>query len=91
MLKCKAILLKPYFSMSVLLYICCIFSEHLFLRIPLDSCFCHWYMSVGSLTASVYFFRKEGKDFFSWKIKLFSLSFFTWQTLEISSAELYSL
>ena len=28
-----------YFGMGVLLYICCIFSEHLFLRTPLDGCF----------------------------------------------------
>ena len=27
-------------SMGVLLQICCIFSEHLFLRTPLDGCFC---------------------------------------------------
>ena len=34
--------MKWHFGMDVLLYICCIFSEHLFLnlRIPLDDCFC---------------------------------------------------
>ena len=30
----KATLLKSHFGMSVLLYVCCIFSEHLFLRTP---------------------------------------------------------
>ena len=40
MLKCcKATLLKSHFGMGVLLQMCCIFSEHLFLRIPLDGCF----------------------------------------------------
>ena len=32
---------KSHFGMDVLLQICCIFSEHLFLRTPLDGCF--WY------------------------------------------------
>ena len=32
--------LKSRFSMGVLLQICCIFSEHLFLRTPLDGCIC---------------------------------------------------
>ena len=35
----KATLLKSHFSMGVLLQICCIFSEHLFLRTPLDGYF----------------------------------------------------
>ena len=41
MSKCdfKAILLKLHFGMSVPLYIFCIFSEHLFPRTPLQSCF----------------------------------------------------
>ena len=34
----KATLLKSHFGMTVLLYTSCIFSEHLFLRIPLESC-----------------------------------------------------
>ena len=38
-LLCFATLLKSHFGMGVLLYICCIFSEHLFLRTPLDGCF----------------------------------------------------
>ena len=34
-------LLNSHFDMGVLLlYICCIFSEHLFLRTPLEGCFC---------------------------------------------------
>ena len=37
---CKATLLKPHFGMGVLLQICCIFSQHLFLRTPLEGCFC---------------------------------------------------
>ena len=36
----KCDLLKLHFGMGVLLQICCIFSEHLFLRTPLDGCFC---------------------------------------------------
>ena len=35
---CKATLLKPHFDMDVLLQICCIYSEHLFLRTPLEGC-----------------------------------------------------
>ena len=40
-------LLKSHFGMGVLLWICCIFSEHLVLRTPLDGCFwiynfCYW-------------------------------------------------
>ena len=37
---CKATLLKPHFGMGVLLWICCIFWEHLFLGTPLGGCFC---------------------------------------------------
>ena len=37
---CFATLLKPHFGMSVLLYICCIFSERLFLKTPLGGCLC---------------------------------------------------
>ena len=36
----KVTLLKAHFGMGVLRYICCIFSEHLFLRTPLEGCFC---------------------------------------------------
>ena len=36
---CKATLLKPHFGMGVLLYICCIYSEHIFLRTSLKGCF----------------------------------------------------
>ena len=34
--------MKSHFGMGVLLEICCIFSEHLFLRTPLDGCFCKY-------------------------------------------------
>ena len=34
---CKATLLKSHFSIVVLLQICCIFSEHLFVRTPLTA------------------------------------------------------
>ena len=37
---CKATLLKSHFEMGVLLLICCLFLEHLFLGTPLDGCFC---------------------------------------------------
>ena len=36
---CKATLLKSHFGMGILLQICCIFSEHLFLRTTLGGCF----------------------------------------------------
>ena len=39
-LYCKATLLKSHVGMGVLLKICCIISEHLFLRTPLEGCFC---------------------------------------------------
>ena len=34
-----ATLLKPLLGIGALLYICCIFSEHLFLRTPVEGCF----------------------------------------------------
>ena len=37
---CKATLLNSQFGMGVLLLICWIFSEHLFVRTPLEGCFC---------------------------------------------------
>ena len=36
---CKTPLLKSHFGMDVLLYICCTFSEHLFLKTPVEGCF----------------------------------------------------
>ena len=36
----EATFLKSHFGMGVFLYICCIFSEHVFLRTPLECCFC---------------------------------------------------
>ena len=36
---CSATLLKSHFGMGVLLYICCTFSEYLFLETPLSGCF----------------------------------------------------
>ena len=38
--KVSSNLLKLHFGMGVLLQICCIFSQHLFLGTPLKSCFC---------------------------------------------------
>ena len=35
-----ALQLKSHFGMGAFLWICCIFSEHLFLGTPLDGCFC---------------------------------------------------
>ena len=42
MRKCdfNKVALQSQFDMGILVWICCIFSEHLFLRIPLDGCFC---------------------------------------------------
>ena len=37
--KVKATLLKSHFGMGVVLYICCIFSEHFLLRTPIGGCF----------------------------------------------------
>ena len=47
-----ATLLKSRFGMGVLLWICCIFSEHLFLRTPLEGCFWryHWKLKVWPIT-----------------------------------------
>ena len=39
-LYCNVTLLKSHFGMGVLLKICCIISEHLSLRTPLEGCFC---------------------------------------------------
>ena len=36
--------MKSHFGMGVLLYIRCIFSEHLFLRTHLDDCYCIFYV-----------------------------------------------
>ena len=41
-----ATLLKSHFGTGVLQYICWIFSEHLFLRTPLEGCFWHWLVTV---------------------------------------------
>ena len=38
---CKTTLMKSHFRMGALMYICCIFLEHVFLRTPLDGCFCN--------------------------------------------------
>ena len=38
-LSCSSTLLTSHFDMCVVLEICCIFSEHLFLSTPLDGCF----------------------------------------------------
>ena len=38
-IKLQSNLLKSHFGMGVLLQICCIFSEHLVLRTPLNGCF----------------------------------------------------
>ena len=37
--RCSESLLKSHFGMGVLLQICCIDSEHFFLRTPLEGCF----------------------------------------------------
>ena len=42
---CFATSLKLHFGMGILLWICCIFSEHLFVRISLDGCFCDFFSS----------------------------------------------
>ena len=46
----KATFLKSHSGIGVFLLVCCIFSEHLFLRTPLKGCFC---ASIFSLTRSV--------------------------------------
>ena len=46
----KATFLKSHSDIDVFLLICCIFSEHLFLRAPLKGCFC---TSIFSLTRPV--------------------------------------
>ena len=49
-----ASLLKSHFDMGVFVYICCIFSEHLFLRAPLERCL--WVMNKSGLSK---FFGKQ--------------------------------
>ena len=39
-LQSSATLLKSHFGMGIFVQICCIFSEHLFLKTPLEGCFC---------------------------------------------------
>ena len=39
---CSKFTHKSHFDMGVLLYICCIFSGHLFLRTPLEGCSCYF-------------------------------------------------
>ena len=45
---CFATLLKSHFRMVVLLQICCIFSERLFLKTPLGGCFCTYKLHTNS-------------------------------------------
>ena len=56
MSKCglNKVTLKSHFNMGVLLYISCIFLEHLFLRTPLDDCFCSFCVNIFSLVCSVF-------------------------------------
>ena len=53
------------FSMGVLLWICCIFSEHLFLRTPLDGYF--WQLILNLIST---YFRITFSLFTCWKQKL---------------------
>ena len=46
---------KLHFGIGVLLYICCIFSEHLSLRTPLDDCFSFF-------SASINYINKKRKE-----------------------------
>ena len=39
---CQSVIFNSHFGMGVSLEICCIFSEHIFLRTPLEGCFC-WF------------------------------------------------
>ena len=57
----RATLLKSHFGTGFLLYICCIFSEHLFLRTSLDSCFCLF-----TLYLCCYHFDKDTGTFISY-------------------------
>ena len=47
----KATLLNSHFGMGDLLSICCIFSEHVFLRTPADDCF--WFLLATCPNSSV--------------------------------------
>ena len=51
-----ATLLESHFGMGVLLSICCIFSEHFFLRTPLNDCF--WCHSMHTVTQSMLIWMK---------------------------------
>lgn len=39
-ISCVAALVKSHFSMGVSLRVCCVFLEHLFVRVILGDCFC---------------------------------------------------
>ena len=45
----KVVQLKSHFGMGVLLHICCIFSEHLFVRTPMDGYFRKKYFQISFL------------------------------------------
>ena len=52
------------FSMDVLLYICCIFSGYLFLRTPLEGCFCRLvHFKLSHHCSKLFFLFKSLDDF----------------------------
>ena len=65
---CKVTLLKSHFDMGVLLWICCIFSEHLFLRTPLDGCYMCYFMLVYQKW-NLYCYAKSTNIYFEKKTK----------------------
>ena len=79
----KATSLKSHFGMDVLLYICWIFSEHLFPRILLDGCFSLKFLKQTFEVSIKIFCRKwEGENLPKW--------FFIYKQLEKCQIEYYS-
>ena len=61
----RASLLKLNFRMGVLLWICCKFSEHLFIRAPLKDCFQNFFNRNNNMAAKKSF---HSNDNLLWKI-----------------------
>ena len=76
--------IELHFDIDVLLLICCIFSQHLFLRTPLGDCFglrCYWFYfcMIGNNFCSVNNIKIEntiGAIYFAKQSLILSISFF---------------
>ena len=79
----KATSLKSHFGMDVLLYICWIFLEHLFLRILLDGCFSLKFLKqTFEVSIKIFCWKWEGENL--------PKRFFIYKQLEKCQIEYYS-